>query len=276
MERKAKILLIDDEPEFTLDLRSVLELNGFQVVAATSRELARKVTYSERPDLVILGTIVPRGDAFLLHQWLKSDRASKDVPLIVVDAPPEKRLLKGWLMQEGLQLQAEVYVSKPIECACLVPQIKKLLERAIMKIRVLVVDDHPVVREGICALLGLQKDIEVVGEAVDGQDAINKVQQLSPHVALMDIVMPVMSGLEATRRISKECPDTKVLILTQYDEEENMFVAKQVGAFGFVPKRAASSDLMIGIKAVSTGGYFPPSFAYVLANWPEGPQEKTQ
>ena len=138
------------------------------------------------------------------------------------------------------------------------------------KIRVLITDDHTMVRDGICAVLTLQKDIEVVGEAVNGQDAIEKVKRLMPNVALMDIVMPVMSGLEATKRITQECPETKVLILTQYDEEENMFVAKQAGAQGFIPKKAASSDLLNGIRAVATGRYFPPAFAYVTANWKEG------
>jgi len=110
----------------------------------------------------------------------------------------------------------------------------------------------------------LQKDMEVVGEAVDGQDAIEKVLRLSPDVALMDIVMPNLSGIEATKRLSKDCPQTKVLILTQYDEEENMIVAKQSGAFGFIPKKAASSDLITGVRFVNQGKYFPPSFAEIV------------
>jgi DNA-binding NarL/FixJ family response regulator len=269
MEKKAKILVIDDEPEFIADLQAALEAKDCQVITASDSEQAQKIVRYEKPDLIVLGTIKPRGEAFLLHRWLKNTPAFSDFPLIVVDAPEEKRLIKGWIMQEGLQLQAEDYVSKPIESALLVPRIKKLLDREIKRIKVVVVDDHPVVREGIRALLSLQRDIEIIGEAVDGQDAIKKVLLLCPDVALMDIVMPVMSGLEATKRISKECPQTKVLILTQFDEEENMFVARQVGAYGFIPKRAASSDLMTGIRAVAAGRYFPPSFAYVLANWPE-------
>ena len=122
------------------------------------------------------------------------------------------------------------------------------------------------VRTGICAVLALQKDIEVVGEAVDGQDAFDKALRLLPNVALVDIVMPVMSGIEATKLISRECPETKVLILTQYDEEENMIVAKQSGAYGFIPKRAASSDLVTGIRLVSQGKYFPPSFAELVVS----------
>ena len=147
---------------------------------------------------------------------------------------------------------------------------EKFLDKTLRRIKVLVVDDHAVVREGICALLSLQKDMEVVGEAVDGRDAVDKVQRLTPHVAVMDIIMPVMSGLEATKRITEQYPETKVLILTQYDEEENMFVAKQVGACGFIAKSAASSDLLTGIRTVGQGRYFPRSFAYVSANWPEG------
>jgi len=83
----------------------------------------------------------------------------------------------------------------------------------------------------------------------------------------MDIVMPEMSGLDATKRISEDSPQTKILMLTQYDDKENMFVAKQSGAYGFVAKKAASSDLLTGIRTVSAGRYFPRAFAYVTANW---------
>lgn len=267
METKAKILIIDDEPEFIAKLKPQLESRGYNLVTAGNREQAQETVRHENPDLVILGTIVPRGDAFSMQEWLKHSPNYSNVPLIVVDASPEKRLLKGWLMQEGLQLKAEEYVSKPIEPEALMPKIEKLLDKMTKRIRVLVVDDHSVVREGIRALLSLQDDIEVIGEAVDGEDAIKKVHELKPDVTLMDIIMPVMSGLDATKQISKDGLPTKVLILTQYDDEENMFVAKQVGAYGFIAKRAASSDLMTGIRTVGEGRYFPKSFAYVSANW---------
>ena len=270
METKAKILLVDDEPEFIADTQTKLLAKGWQVLTASNRSEAEKVAHHEKPDLIILGTIMPRGDAFLLHQWLKQSPSFREVPLIVVDASPEKRVIKGWRMDEGLKLEAEQYLIKPIESASLVAWAEKFLDKTLRRIKVLVVDDHSVVREGICALLALQKDMEVIGEAVDGQDAIDKVQHLTPNVAVMDIIMPVMSGLEATKRITEEYPETKVLILTQYDEEENMFVAKQVGAYGFIAKSAASSDLLTGIRTVGEGRYFPRSFAYVSANWPEG------
>ncbi len=275
MERNAKILLVDDEPEFAADMQGKLTAKGWQVFVVGNKLQAEKAARREKPDLVILGTIMPRGDAFQLHQWLKQSPDFRGVPLIVVDAPPEKRLLKGWRMDEGLKLEAEQYLVKPVELASVVAWAEKFLDKTVRRIKVLVVDDHAVVREGICALLSLQKDMEVIGEAVDGRDAIDKVQRLAPNVAVMDIIMPVMSGLEATKRITEECPETKVLILTQYDEEENMFVAKQVGAYGFIAKSAASTDLLTGIRTVGEGRYFPRSFAYVSANWPEG-QERNK
>ena len=273
MEMASKILLVDDEPEFIADIQEKLLARGWQVFTAGNRSQAEEAARHQKPDLIILGTIVPRGDAFRLHQWLKQSPGFRQVPLIVVDASPEKRPTKGWRTDEGLKLEAEQYLIKPVESDSIVAWAEKFLDKTVRRIKVLVVDDHAVVREGICALLSLQKDMEVIGEAVDGRDAIDKVQRLTPNVAVMDIVMPVMSGLEATKRITQECPETKVLILTQYDEEENMFVAKQVGAYGFIAKSAASSDLLTGIRTVGEGRYFPKSFAYVSANWPEGMDE---
>ena len=270
MERNAKILLVDDESEFIADMQAELLAKGWQVLTVGNRLQAEEAARREKPDLIILGTIVPRGDAFRLHQWFKQSPNFREVPLIVVDAPPEKRLIKGWRMDEGLKLEAEQYLIKPVESDSIVAWAEKFLDKTVRRIKVLVVDDHAVVREGICALLSLQEDMEVIGEAADGRDAIDKVQRLTPNVAVMDVVMPVMSGLEATKQITKKWPETKVLILTQYDEEENMFVAKQVGAYGFVAKSAASSDLLTGIRTVGEGRYFPRSFAYVSANWPEG------
>ena len=124
------------------------------------------------------------------------------------------------------------------------------------KIRVLVVDDHTIVRDGICALLALAADIEVVGEAENGKEALDKVRQLTPDVVLMDIAMPIMDGLEATRRIHKEFPETKVLVLTQYDEKEYIFSIIEVGAQGFISKTAVSSELASGIRALHHGDSF--------------------
>ncbi len=118
------------------------------------------------------------------------------------------------------------------------------------KIRVLVVDDHTIVRDGICALLALAGDIEVVGEASNGSEALRKVKELEPNVVLMDIAMPIMDGLEATRRICKEFTRTKVLVLTQYDDKEYVLPVIEAGASGFISKVAASSELVAGIRSV--------------------------
>jgi two-component system response regulator NreC len=124
------------------------------------------------------------------------------------------------------------------------------------KIRVLIVDDHTIVRDGICALLALAADVEVVGEAANGREAVDKVGQLAPDVVLMDIAMPIMDGLEATRRIHKKFPEAKVLALTQHDESEHVFSIVEAGAKGFVSKTAASSELASGIRAVHRGDSF--------------------
>ncbi len=265
MGSKKKILIIDDEPDFVEAFRMTFGAKRYEVLTAFSKTQAQEVMSTE-PDVVVLGTLAPAGQAFATRQWLRQHPRYKDTPILVVDAQYEERSTKGWRRFEGLQLDAEDYVTKPVEPASLVPRIQSLLEEAIRKIRVLVADDHTMVRHGISALLALQKDIEVVGEAVNGQDAFEKVVQLLPNVALMDILMPTMSGLEATKLIAKESPETKVLMLTQYDEEENMLVAKRAGAYGFIPKKAASSDLITGIKSVYAGKYFPQSFAEIGAS----------
>ena len=133
------------------------------------------------------------------------------------------------------------------------------------KIRVLVVDDHTIVRDGICALLRLAGDIEVVGEAANGREALEMVRKFMPDVMLIDIAMPNMNGLEATRRIRKEFPGVKILVLTQYDDKEHVFWAIEAGASGFLSKAAASSELVSGIRSVHRGDSFlSPSAAKFL------------
>jgi len=259
-EAVKKILIIDDEPDFVEAFRTTLQSKAFEVICTSSRPEAQDSMRHE-PDLIILGTITPAGEALRVHQWLKAHPKYKDIPLFVIDAAYDERAFKGWRTFEGMQLQADEFLAKPIEPAAMVPRIDALLEEVLRKIRVLVTDDHTMVRDGICAVLALQKDIEVVGEAISGRDALEKVLRLEPNVTLMDLMMPGMSGLEATKLLGKEYPDTNVLILTQYDEEDNMLVAKQAGAFGFIAKKAASSDLVTGIKTVYAGRYFPQGYA---------------
>ena len=133
------------------------------------------------------------------------------------------------------------------------------------KIRVLVTDDHAIVRDGISALLALTGDIEAVGEATNGREALELVKKLAPDVVLMDIAMPLMDGLEATRRIHKESPQTRVIVLTQYEDREYVLPVIEAGASGFVSKTAASSELTAAIRSVYRGDSFlSPSIARLL------------
>ncbi|MGB2799471.1 MAG: response regulator transcription factor [Dehalococcoidia bacterium] len=141
------------------------------------------------------------------------------------------------------------------------------------KIRVLIADDHTLVRDGIRALLALAADIEVVGEAATGREALEQVKELRPDVVLMDLMMPMMSGLDATRRIRREFPETKVLALTQYDDSEYVIPVIEAGARGFITKMAAFAELASAIQAVSKGdSYLSPSAAAALV---EECQQKT-
>ncbi|MFW6126376.1 MAG: response regulator [Chloroflexota bacterium] len=253
MEKRARILLVDDEFHFATGLQAVCESKGHQVVIVSNRPQAEESLRAERPELVILGTITPRGDAFGLHQWIRQSPNCSDVPMVVLDAAVDDQVRKGWTRPEGLQLQADDYFYKPLEPIALMPVVQKLLDRATKRIKVLVADDHAVVRDGIRALLSLQKDMQVVGEAVDGKEAASKTRELLPDVVLMDIVMPVMNGLDATRAITKECERVKVLMLSQYDDEENVMASEQAGALGFIPKKSASSQLLAAIRSADRG-----------------------
>ena len=124
------------------------------------------------------------------------------------------------------------------------------------RIKVLVVDDHAIMRDGIRALLGIYDDIEIVGEASEGKEAVEKAQELAPDVVVMDIAMPGMDGLEATRRISKRNPKVKVLVLTQYDNREYILSTIKAGAAGYVPKRALGSELASAVRTVYRGESF--------------------
>ena len=129
------------------------------------------------------------------------------------------------------------------------------------KIRVLIVDDHTLVRAGIRSLLALVENIEVIGEASDGKEALSKVERLKPDVVLMDLAMPIMGGLEATRRLRRDFPGIKVLALTQYDDSEYVIPVIEAGASGFVTKMSAFSELAAAIEAAYKGESYLSSTA---------------
>ncbi|WP_040546658.1 response regulator transcription factor [Pedosphaera parvula] len=130
------------------------------------------------------------------------------------------------------------------------------------KIHVLLADDHMVVRQGLRALLTTEEDIEVVGEAETGRQAVEMARQLNPDVVLMDIVMPSLNGLEAARQITKQMPDCKVLILSSYGDDEYVQRLTEVGATGYLIKQTAADDLLKAIRDVERGKtVFSPSIA---------------
>ncbi len=134
------------------------------------------------------------------------------------------------------------------------------------KIQVLLTDDHAILREGLRALLDRFPDIEVVGEAQNGAEAIEQVRTLRPNVVLMDIAMPGINGLQATREIRKEYPDTRVLILTQHEDRQYVMPLVRAGASGYVLKRALGADLINALRTVARGETFlyPPVASTVL------------
>lgn len=124
------------------------------------------------------------------------------------------------------------------------------------KIRLLLVDDHQIVRAGLRLLFQAEKDMEIVGELESGSDAVQAVKELKPDVVVMDVVMPGMGGIEATRRIKAAWPDTAVLALTMHEDEQYFFEMLNAGASGYIPKRAAPDDLVSAIRVVKQGNVF--------------------
>jgi len=133
------------------------------------------------------------------------------------------------------------------------------------KIRLLLVDDHEIVRAGLRMLFMAEPDMEIVGEAGSAEEALQAVQEVKPDVVLMDVAMPGMSGIEATRRIKEVDPDVAVLALTMHEDEQYFFEMLNAGASGYIPKRAAPDDLVSAIHVVSQGNVFLyPSLAKLL------------
>jgi len=143
------------------------------------------------------------------------------------------------------------------------------------KIRVLVADDHAIVRQGIYALLETEPDIQVVGEAQDGRQAIAEAQRLQPDVVLMDLVMPVVDGVEAIRRIRACQPQVRVLVLTSFGGENQVFPAIKAGALGYILKDSTPAELVQAIRQVDRGeSALHPAIARKLVQELAGPSDR--
>jgi len=141
-----------------------------------------------------------------------------------------------------------------------------------MKIKVLIADDHTIVRAGLTALLGTEKDIEVVGEAKNGAEAVSNAVELNPDIVIMDLMMPKMDGVEATKELLRKAPSVKTILLTTYGTSDGIAHALRAGARGAVLKNADNSELAKAIRIVAQGGdYISPDIRQQLAADPPVP-----
>lgn len=130
------------------------------------------------------------------------------------------------------------------------------------KLRIILADDHETVREGLRLIINLQDDMEVCGEANNGHDAISLAQELQPDVLVMDVTMPKLNGLKATRKLKEICPHLKVLTLTRHTDDAYLQELLRAGASGYVLKQSSSDELLRAIRAIAEGGnYLDPSIA---------------
>lgn len=141
-------------------------------------------------------------------------------------------------------------------------------------IRVLICDDHPIVRAGLSALLGSLPDIEVVAVVADGHDAVREVVTLHPDVAILDLSMPGLDGIIATREIGRVAPQVGVLVLTMYDDDESVFSAMRAGARGYLVKGVEQEDILRAIRSVAAGeAIFGPGVAHRVLSFLTAPRD---
>jgi DNA-binding NarL/FixJ family response regulator len=143
--------------------------------------------------------------------------------------------------------------------------------------RILLVEDHPMFRDGLARMLDSVEEFEVVGEAVTGEEAVQLAQQLKPNIILMDLNLPKMSGIEATKQIIQDQPDIGILVLTMYDDDSSVFAAMRAGARGYLLKEANRNEIIRAIHAVGDGeAIFSPTIARRMMYYFEAKSKQVQ
>jgi DNA-binding NarL/FixJ family response regulator len=250
MSINKKVLIIDNEHEFSSRLQNMIEQRNYEVLVVDNKTQAQEILHGKDIGLVILGTITPRTDMLYIYKWFKQNPDYQRVPLIIINEPGEPQLSLGWDINDDTGLPEDCFF-KPIEPDKILHLIIKQMDRTLKKIKVLLVDDQEIVREGIRIILNQHEDIEVIGEARHGKDAIEKAIKLMPDVILMDIVMPGMNGLEATRQILQAWREARVLVLSQYDNEESIRASHKSGACGFLSKSSLTANLVSNVRTAN-------------------------
>jgi DNA-binding NarL/FixJ family response regulator len=144
-------------------------------------------------------------------------------------------------------------------------------------LRILVAEDHPLFRKGVISLLSSVPDFEVVGEASTGEEAVARAAQLQPDVVLMDLQMPEVNGIEATRRILQESPSVRILVVTLFEDDDSVFMALRAGARGYILKDADEEEMVLAIRAVARGeAIFSPTIATRLLAYFAAPKPVAQ
>jgi DNA-binding NarL/FixJ family response regulator len=144
-------------------------------------------------------------------------------------------------------------------------------------LRILVAEDHPLFRKGMISLLTSVPEFEVVGEAATGEEAVARASELQPDVVLMDLQMPEVNGIEATRRILQQSPSVRVLVVTLFEDDDSVFMALRAGARGYVLKDADEEEMVLAIRAVGRGeAIFSPAIAERLLSYFASPKPATQ
>jgi len=147
------------------------------------------------------------------------------------------------------------------------------MKQGTKKIKILIADDHGIVRAGLASILSFEDDIDVVGEAANGLQAVAQCKALKPDVIIMDLVMPQLNGVEATARIAREMPETKVIILTTYGSADDIGRALEAGAAGAIVKTVSNETLVSAIRQIADGGtYIAPEIQKMLKSEPPAPK----